>query len=212
MITFITIAILLFTVPCSAELSKPQNDVYYSSVCIAKDREPRFCDMSIFDGCLCHNNGTCTSAWINKCGDCGREEVFAAIAGACPRVHPYLCSEGLSTLAKSTSKTSQKGCVCTKDGKCKVSVYDPSKQCEGENDLAFFPDMECPAESLRLIRKDNEIICTPQLRSQKRLCAQVIRDYGCVTFTDGTKQYVPVDDCTCQRQDVDRYLVNEECQ
>lgn len=207
--------LLLVAYSCSATaLTKPVNDTYFNSICVAEDRLRQMCTLLIADGCICYNNGTCMKQWVNKCIDCGKENVFAVIYGPCPDVHPYLC--GPKTLAPVNAESIQ-GCVCTKDGECVEKTYEQSKQCQSTNDLAYFSRLACPAESLQVSQSEKEamykaVVCTPELRNSKIACADVVRYLGCVTYSDGSKSYVPVNSCTCQQPNVVQYAMNRFCE
>lgn len=212
---FLGLAIIIllgvyYQTAASSEVVKPENDRYFNSICIAKDRLVSICTLEAYDGCICYNNGTCTKQWVNWCIDCGKRDVFAVLSGSCPDVHPYLCSPQTPLI---TEKSIQRGCVCTMDGKCEVKDYDQSKKCQSSNDLAYFPGLACPAENLKETKVVvyKTVVCTPSLRYSKVACPKVIKDWGCVTYSDGTKRTVPINACTCQQPTVLHYAVNHPC-
>ena len=216
---------LVFLAFSSFPLITPQSDqgfnvskAYMDSICTSADREPQACKKRIWSGCICYNNGTCVDRKVNKCMDCQRDDVFAVIHDqTCPKEHPYLCPPSDSVKRIVPSTVVGEACTCMRTGECakKSSALSKSIVCMNSNVLAFFPLKDCPAASLNNLNKpviaSNEVVCKESDRNSEIACATVIDKYGCVTYADGSQDYVPVNDCTCQSRQVIKYEVDKEC-
>mgnify|MGYP000976124335 FL=1 len=199
--------------------NKEPYDIHFNSVCT--NRAPQMmCTMSIYTMCICYNNGTCVEKFGNKCNVCSNKNVFSVSMGKCPVEHPYLCQPQIAPQTYPSTRDSV--CICTKDGKCSMGFDNKARKCKESNTLAVFPK-RCPAENLQATTKpkilEEEVllqvgetrVCTTADRFTKIACPAVVRDYGCVTYTDGTQRYVPVNMCTCQSPRVVKYAVGQQC-
>ena len=227
MLTATILSVLILTAsaayvpPNAPRVITHANDITFDAICTANSRKPQtICTKSIYTMCVCYNNGTCTEKVGNKCNICTNKNVFSVSMGKCPVEHPYLCQPQIAPQTYPSTRDSV--CICTRDGKCKMGFDNKASKCKENKTLAVFPE-RCPADNLQITKKvksleeevllqiDQERICTPSDRFTKMVCPAVVRDYGCVTYADGTQRYIPVNACTCQSPLVLKYTVGQQC-
>ena len=125
-----------------------EEDPFMKGICTAGDRcLGKMCPMFISEGCICYNNGTCVSGWVNKCTDCSNPDVFAVLEGQeCPARAQGLCAPRKQGLLCMTLAVNS--CVCTVDGQCHMEETNSCSKCKDTNVLAVFQGKSCPSKRL----------------------------------------------------------------
>nr|BAG12797.1 hypothetical protein [Sorogena stoianovitchae] len=195
--------------------------------CTPEDRKQTICTREIYEGCICFNNGTCRDAYVNKCSDCIRPEVYSVNKQKCsvvlggknptqpplqtPAFKPYVCPD-LDPAVTLCAAYLRSACVCFKDGTCVNTQANKCSTCFADDVYSVNEGEKCPVGGIKVpaqpafkidICENNDPAVT--------LCAAYITD-ACVCYKNGTCVNTQANKCsTCFNKDVVSVNEGQKC-